>query len=707
MDQQQVGTKYCPACGKQVTAGGGSLTSWIFGRTSCKCQTPRLNDDRTPNPRASLANRLHGGKEKKELSFGEGYEVIDLIGEGGMASVYKVKSKADGTHFAIKMLKPELAKEPGAVLRFKQEVKAASKLTHANLVATYELGETTEGNPFFVMDYVDGNNLSSLLVQEGRLQPSRALEIFISLCEAIAHAHSKGVVHRDIKPSNVLVTTEGFVKVVDFGIAKVLITATTGNTASLTQTGEVFGSPLYMSPEQCMGETSDERSDIYSLGCVMYELLSGNPPFQGANPIKIIFGHLNEKPARLARTTGGDNEKQVTALEAIVMCCLEKRAADRYQTVEQLLDDLSNVKEGRPPNIARYSPKKRRDVIKKIAIFIGVIGMAAGGYFASTSLVSPEKEAAKPPATRESSAAEKKMIASFTNEINAHPDEDYWYIMRGTTYREAGQLNDALMDFTMAVNKNPKNAKAYRERGWTHALMGKWKEAAEDNSIAIELNPKYADAYIGRSRDYAELGEFDKAVEDATRAIELNPKNHMAFLNRAGALYALKRLKEAMVDCDATIKLHPDDPHPRILRARIAEQLGDYKKGIDDLSFYLTKDRDNVPRMIERAYMYNLATEYDLALKDAEKAKQLDPKHIGAYIAKAEALNGLGRTDEAFAEFERGLKVDPNCCEIFKRRGDIYVKLGRIPDARQQYDAALKLWPAYPEAIKAKQAIGG
>lgn len=682
------------------------MTSWIFGRPTCKCRTSSKPDERTPSSRTSLANRLHAReKEKQQLTFGDGYEVLDKIGEGGMASVYKVRSKADGTLFAVKMLKAELAKDPLAILRFKQEVKAAAKLTHQNLVATYELGETDDGTPFFVMDYVDGSNLSALILEEGKLSVERSLDIFIAMCEAMEHAHSKGVVHRDLKPSNVLVNAQGLVKVVDFGIAKVLISGTTtGNTASLTQTGELFGSPLYMSPEQCMGEPSDERSDIYSLGCVIYELLSSNPPFEGANPIKIIFGHLNETPARFAKATMGDGAKRLLSLEAIVFCCLEKRAADRYQSVHDLLRDLNNVKEGKPPSIAKNSRGARRNVLKKVAAAVGIVGLAGAAYFGTTTLTHNEKSpvAAVP---KQDNEAVKKLIASFTTEIRAHPDEDYWYIMRGTTYRENGDMVNALMDFTMAISKNPKNAKAYRERGWTYALMEQWQKAADDNTTAIELNPKYADAYIGRARDYAALDQPEKALADSSKAVELNPRNPMAWLNRSGSLYTLKNYKKAMEDCDQCVKLNPADPHPRILRSRIAEKLGDMQKNIDDLTFIISKRPDEVPRIIERAFSYNQIGKFDLGLQDADRAKGLEPKNVGAIIARAVALIGLGRTNEGFEEFDRGLEADPNNSEIWKRKGDTYAKMGQRSKAMECYDTALKLWPAYQDAIDAREVL--
>lgn len=649
-----------------------------------------------------MANRLSPeGGSPVAPNLVQGYEVLEMIGEGGMATVYKVKSNADQALFAIKVLKSDLAKEPGAVNRFKQEVKAAAKLTHPNLVATYEIGETRGGTPFFVMDFVDGRNLSSMLLESKRLNSKRVLEILIPVCEAIEHAHSKGVVHRDIKPSNILISKDGLIKVVDFGIAKVAMTATTGNTGNLTQTGEVFGSPLYMSPEQCMGEPSDVRSDIYSLGCVMYELLVGDAPFQGANPIKIIFGHINSKPAAISKLVKNEGDKRLYGLEAIILRCLEKKPEDRYQTVRELHDDLESVLNEKTPVNALNSPARRRSLMKNAAIIVGLIGVACGaGYFTFTGMT--HSHVSETPAPSHNSQDMDKLVASFSNEIRAHPDEEYWYIMRGITYRESGQLTNALMDFTMAISKNPKSAKAYRERGWTYAKLEDWNKAIENNTKAIELDPKLSDAYIGRARDYIATGEFQKSYDDASKAIELNQHNPTAYLNRATASFEMSNYKQCMADCDSAVALDPADPHLRILRSRVAEKLHDYSKGIDDLTFILSKKPDDVPRRVERAYLFNQTGKFDQAIADADKAREIDAKHMGTYIAKATALEGLGRRDEAFAEFQKGLSIDPLNSEIYKKRGDVRLKLGEIQKAIADYDEALKLWPGYREADEAR-----
>ncbi len=282
-----------------------------------------------------------------EAGLDERYDVLSRVGEGGMGSVYKVMDKVLGKVFAVKVLRSELAKDKNVATRFKQEVLAASRLTHVNLASVYSSGESRNGAPFLVMDYLEGSSLEQILAKDGHLEPLRAINIFIEICEALEHAHSKGVIHRDLKPGNILlVDSDERVKIVDFGIAKVLPRAGL-DTLKLTSGEEVLGSPIYMSPEQCKGDKLDVRSDIYSLGCLMYETLCGVPPFLGENPIKTILMHLNEKPSNLSLHL--KEADLPTGLEYVILKCLQKDPEDRYQTVFDLRMDLLGIKDNKPP----------------------------------------------------------------------------------------------------------------------------------------------------------------------------------------------------------------------------------------------------------------------------------------------------------------------------------------------------------------------
>lgn len=295
--------------------------------------------------------KLHIIVDKPDL--GEGYEVLSLIGQGGMGAVWKVRDKALNKTLAIKLLRPELAGDRIAAKRFEQEAQAAASLTQANLVAVYGFGKANDESPFLIMDYLQGENLATVLAKDVYLPVARMLDLTTQICEALMHAHAKGIVHRDIKPSNVIITKSedgnDIVKVVDFGLAKVMPTIN-DQTNNLTQTGELFGTPNYMSPEQCLSEEIDARSDIYSLGCLMFESLCGKPVFQNTNPIKVILGHINEAPDFSQLKKNG----VPTDLIDIISICLSKKPAARYQSMKDLDQDLERVKAGEKPDSKKY-----------------------------------------------------------------------------------------------------------------------------------------------------------------------------------------------------------------------------------------------------------------------------------------------------------------------------------------------------------------
>lgn len=266
----------------------------------------------------------------------ERYEILESIGGGGMGQVYKARHTLMNRIVAIKVLHRHLISSGDALKRFQLEAQAASCLSLPNILTIYDFGIASNGQPFMVMDYLEGTSLSSVLKAEGRLSIDRAVAIFNQACAGLAHAHKKGVIHRDLKPSNIMLVDYGeqrdFVKIVDFGIAKLL--NQTDAEMNLTKTGEVFGSPLYMSPEQCRGKGMDARSDIYSLGCVMYRTISGSPVFEGEDVIELFYKQVHELPVPFAEAC--PDVKVPPELEAIIFKCLHKYPEERWATMEEL-----------------------------------------------------------------------------------------------------------------------------------------------------------------------------------------------------------------------------------------------------------------------------------------------------------------------------------------------------------------------------------
>lgn len=260
------------------------------------------------------------------------YELIEKIGEGGMAVVYKARCTYLDRWVAVKILRDQYASNPDFLNRFQREARAAAKLAHPNIVSIYDVGED-QGRHFIVMEYVQGQNLKDYLRHRGSLTSLAVAEVGRQVAAALGHAHQRGIVHRDIKPHNLLITPEGQVKVTDFGIAQAAAAS------SLTETGVVLGSVHYFSPEQARGEAVDARSDIYALGVVMYELLTGRLPFEGDSPIAIALRHLDTEPPALEELC----PKLPANLCQIVMKAMAKNPTYRYQTAGELSLALTKV----------------------------------------------------------------------------------------------------------------------------------------------------------------------------------------------------------------------------------------------------------------------------------------------------------------------------------------------------------------------------
>jgi serine/threonine-protein kinase len=269
------------------------------------------------------------------------YELQRRVGRGGMADVFLARDQLLDRPVALKVLFPEFAQDPAFVERFRREAQAAANLNHPNIVSVYDWGEAA-GTYYIVMEYIDGRSLAEVLRSEGRVRPDRAIDATIAIALARASAHTSGVIHRDIKPANILITRDGQVKVADFGIARALNTA---HEQDLTQAGSVMGTASYFSPEQAQGHALDARSDLYSLGIVLYEMLTGKPPFTGENPVAIAYKQVHEMPvapSTIVPTTP-------PGLEGITLQLLAKNPADRYANCGDLITDLRRVRAGKPP----------------------------------------------------------------------------------------------------------------------------------------------------------------------------------------------------------------------------------------------------------------------------------------------------------------------------------------------------------------------
>ncbi len=268
--------------------------------------------------------------------LGGRYRLGEQIGAGGMARVYRAEDTRLDRTVAVKILSAQFADDPSFVDRFRREAQTAAKLNHPNVVGVYDNG-AEDGTNYIVMEFVEGRTLAEFLSGGGRLSPTKSVEVAESVCTALEYAHQRGVVHRDIKPGNIMVTRDGLVKVMDFGIARLTTTAET-----VAQTAAVLGTAAYLSPEQAQGQSVDGRSDIYSLGCVLFELLSGRAPFSGDSAMAVAMKHIHDAPPVPSKL----NPEITPQMDAVVMKALAKNRDNRYQTAEEFREDLERLRRG-------------------------------------------------------------------------------------------------------------------------------------------------------------------------------------------------------------------------------------------------------------------------------------------------------------------------------------------------------------------------
>ncbi len=325
--------------------------------TSGEDETRRLGETDTAQQQQQQS-KASGTPKAQEIRSGEivadKFRIKSKLGKGGMGDVYLAEQIFTKKDVAIKFLAPNQNLQPERWMRFQQEARVLAKLNHPLIIRVMDFDLSQEHGPYIVMEYFEGEALSSIISRTKKLNPDFVAEVCRQVADALQYAHAIGVVHRDIKPSNIMVAhkpgTPPAVRIVDFGIAK-WQTADDENLA-LTKTGQLMGSPLYMSPEQCLGETCDARSDIYSLGCVMYEALSGKAPFVGKSYADTIHKHVEDKPSTFA-----DELKVPSNMQRIVLSALEKKPSDRFQSMSEFRAALEGFLKGRRVSVPMSARK--------------------------------------------------------------------------------------------------------------------------------------------------------------------------------------------------------------------------------------------------------------------------------------------------------------------------------------------------------------
>lgn len=495
------------------------------------------------------------------------YEVINEIGRGGMSIVYKARDPELNRLVAIKLLISKSSNDNANLLRFQQEARAASQLEHVNIVKVHDFSTTDDGTPYLVMSYLSGMSLADAIKKEGNFSFKRWLSVMIQACDALEHAHLAGIVHRDIKPSNFVLADENgteILKLVDFGIAK-----NSTDDMSLTKTGEVFGSPLYMSPEQCSGAKLDSRSDIYSLGCVMYEALAGRPPLSGANSLETFQKHLIDKPNSLTKLKL--KTENIQQLDRIVMHCLEKKPEDRYQNLGELKEALEQLLtgEGAKKPSAISVPIIVMGLLLSLALFAVIMSFDKIGNHTRVAAITKPNDFGSPADTAASQSNSKlseldKLRAEYATLV----DRRNYFEALATAQKTAILADELHLPLLERANIHLLEARCEQRMQHPVAASEHYDEAMailSDVKLPAELDAKYR-ALIEYGHNLMDITAYGRAGEIFRQAtatgVQLGKPKYQAFsLKYQGLCAQEQKDRPRAVDYyEQSLKLNPGDP---------------------------------------------------------------------------------------------------------------------------------------------------
>jgi serine/threonine-protein kinase len=624
--------------------------------------------------------------------FGTRYHIESLLGKGGMGEVYKAYDKELDRTVAIKLVLADLAEEPETMQRFKQELLMASKISHKNILRIHDLGDV-EGTKFISMAYVEGEDLHHVLKREGRLPLERALKITRQLCGALAAAHAEDVVHRDLKPQNVLIDKADNIYVSDFGLAKSLEVGAAG----MTRTGDLLGTPRYMAPEQALRKRVDHRADLYSLGLIIYEMVTGTVPFTGDSAIQVMLMRINEKP----KSPKELNPDLPDYLVRIIMRCLEREPERRYQNAGEILADL---------DAERASASRTTLSMRSVQINLPMPERGNWGWFAAAAAVvlllvafavPPVRRMIlrQPPPTQTLSTVsgvppltQGKYLAILPLRVPGD-DPSLNYIAEGLSdaiTAKLFQLKEVHLASSAASDKvklSDPVEKIARQLGANLVLRGDLQSSGDQIRIIVSLQDVadgkrvWSDEFSGSSRDVLALE--DKIFARLAPALELKPDD-----------IAL-----------ASAAPHPTeniDAYQLYLKGNNAFHGAHWQQALDAYQDALKKDPSFALAYAGLAdanlSMYR-QTKQDLwarrAVGAAQQAQHLNDNLPEVHFSLGSVYYSTGKYPQAIAELNRALQLAPNSDEAYRRLGNAYLAAGQKDQALQALQRAVESNPYY------------
>ena len=621
------------------------------------------------------------------------YKILDKLGSGGMGVVYKAEDTKLQRNVAIKFLPPELTRDPESKERFVKEARAASALDHPNICTIYEIGETEDEQLFIAMAYYDGENLKNK-IERAPLTVEKAVDLGLQLAQGLSKAHEQRIIHRDIKPANIMITDDGFVKILDFGLAKL------SDHSKVTQTGTTYGTTSYMSPEQTKGEAVDHRTDIWSLGVVLYEALSGKRPFKGDYGQAVVYSILNEDPDPVS-----DLRSDIPAdLGEIVNQCLDKDPADRFQSMDDLKNDLQWLKEESRLETLPYAKpiypklkKKRFRPILAPLILILLAALTVAGYFLL-----------RWPAEEEVSIADHTLGYGWENSIavlpfaDLSPLKDQDYFCDGMTNEIIAKLSrfEELKVISRTSVMQYKDAQVdIKEIGQklnvANILEGSVRREGERIRVIAQLINAQDGFHLWSDTYERELESVFDVQEDVARAIANVMRVRLTDDNLAMLIADRPKNVEAY-------EYYLRGMHTLTNKYEVTAKEEDFQTTVNMFERAITIDPSYAYPFVGLAWAYmdrfnveNDEKDMDSSVKYCEKAYELNPNLAEANSAKATVHLIRLELDEAYQGFKRAMELNSNNAMIIQETAGFYRNIGLYDQAVEFYTRAMELNPLH------------
>ncbi|HVM92061.1 MAG TPA: protein kinase [Terriglobales bacterium] len=648
----------------------------------------------TPTPAPSFSAPSGFQALQPGVVFGERYEILGVLGQGGMGAVYKARDRELDRLIALKVIRPELATDPSILQRFKQELILARNITHKNVVRIFDLAEA-DGVRFISMEYVEGQDLRSLLRREGKFTPKDTIAVIEQVCRALDAAHAEGVIHRDLKPQNIMRDKNGRVVVMDFGLARSL------GESGMTQTGAIVGTIEYMSPEQAMGSQLDQRSDIFSVGLIFYELLTGKVPYEADTAIASLMKRTREE----ARSASDVDASIPRSLSAIVSRCLEREPANRYHSVVELLQQLTTWEANptitpealskmiahpiiRPARILLDLPGKRWMWIAGVVLVIA-LAIFAGRELVNRGTASNGIAQGIPPLSRGEYVAVMPMKT-------LGDEKTLGYVAEGIEEALAAKLFQLrevhVASATMAEEAGKKNlpgSKLAKELGVNLVLQGNVQGSGDKLRVVLSLTDftsggddgtlRWTQEFQGVSQDLLALE--DQIYGSLSAALALKPTGEEQARIGAHPTENVRAYDLYLQGRNVLRNGHSEDAFKQAISL--------FEQAVDkDPNFALayTGVADSSVRMWGETKESIWAQKATLAAQQAERLSSNLPE---VHLSLGEVYSNTGKNSQAIAELKKALELAPNSDEAYRKLGDAYGRSGQSAEAIAAYQKAI------------------